>query len=172
MLMVMSLKITMTTVKNLSFLLLIHISLLQQWIFRYGHIDRTQNLLKISLKKIENMTDLEKKELLSKIINDFVNSMELLKVQENFENQFTSLGNSGIPIIVCLPDGSRINLSVPKATNQIKSSHVTSTSYLDRVKMYGPCLLELCFLYKSVLQNVKILERDSYHFWNNMMCLK
>lgn len=30
MLMVMSLKITMTTVKNLSFLLLIHISLLQQ----------------------------------------------------------------------------------------------------------------------------------------------
>lgn len=78
-------------------------------------------------KGIENMTDLEKKEVLLKIINNFVNSMVLQKVQENFENQSTSYGNSNIPIIVCLPDGSRIKLLVPIATNQIKSSHVTST---------------------------------------------
>lgn len=113
-------------------------------------------------KGIENMTDLEKKEVFLKIINNFVNSLVLQKVQENFENQSTSYGNSNIPIIVCLPDGSRIKLLVPIATNQIKSSHVTSTSDLDGVKMYGSCVLELGFLYKSVLQNVKIPNRDRF----------
>lgn len=151
----------MTTVNNLPFLLLIHISLLQQWnILIWPHW--IQNLLKISPKEIENMTDLEKKEVLLKIINHFVNSMVLQKVQENFENQSTSHGNSSIPTIVCLPDGSRINLLVPIATNQIKSSHVTSTSDLDGVKMYGSCVLELGFLYKSVLQNLKIPNRDRF----------
>lgn len=90
-----------------------------------------------------------------KIINDFVSSMVFQKVQENFENQPTSHGNSSIPIIVCLPDGSRINLMVPIATNQIKSD-------LDGVKMYGSCVLVLGFLYKSVLQNVKIPNRDRF----------
>lgn len=58
-------------------------------------------------------------------------------MQENFEIQHTFHVRLNIPIIVSLPDGSRIQQLVPVATNQIKSSHVTSTIDLDGVKMYG-----------------------------------
>lgn len=75
--------------------------------------------------------------MLLKLVNDFIYYLLLQKVQENFEIQHTFHVSLNIPIIVSLPDGSRIQQSVPVATNQIKSSHVTSTPDLDGVKMYG-----------------------------------
>lgn len=108
------------------------------------------------------MTDLEKKEILLKTINDFVDKMVLQKVMEKFTNQSTCNENSSIPITVCLPDGSKINLLVPVVTSQMKSTHAACPLDLDAVKEYGSCVLELGFLYKSILQNVKIPNRDRF----------
>lgn len=85
-------------------------------------------------------------------MNDFVDELILKQVQVHFQSP--EICNTLLLITVNVANGKTLTILIP-VKNQ---SHSSTKS--DGIKQYANCVLEIGLIYKSLLQHVKIPNRD------------